>query len=117
MIELMSKKYDEHSYHCVHFALDVWEELTGDDLRANFARLLAPLRECTATRECSNRFAEVPAPVNPCLVVMRNGARQPHLGVFVDGKVMHLQHAGPMAVAPHNVVARYRDVRYYACVS
>lgn len=107
------KVYDDSKYNCAHFACEVWKDLTGDDLsrpltgalegwgmrrlRAHTLKVLKPLR----------------APQAPCLALFQAGHRNPHVGIFIDNKILHLTENGVNWSSVENVMLSFNRVRFY----
>lgn len=102
-------------YNCLHFARDVWLELTGDDIQ----RRLDALSEPEGTRHFSRgevkSFARLPRRSDPCLVLMRRPRGQPHVGVYLRGRILHLTEQGARFDLPQVALQAFtpRMVRYY----
>lgn len=113
MIGLLNKKYDADAYHCVHFVVDAWRELTQHDLSQQFAPLLQPIASIDAARSVWESFEEIVLPVSPCVVLMRCGADTSHMGVFYDGKVFHMRETGPHGATVPQLRMEYPTMRFF----
>ena len=86
----LSKEFSKE-YNCWHFAKDVWLQLKGQTL------------EVSTVQQAQVSYVELPAPRSPCLVLMEAIGHVPHIGVFLNGKVLHLKQNGawyqPLSVA------------------
>lgn len=70
LMPLMSKRW-AHNYTCNNFADDVWQALGKGHIKDERTRL--------------------DKPESPCIVYLSNSDTQDsHVGVFIDGKVLHL---------------------------
>lgn len=78
----LSSVFDIKSYNCWHFVKDVWLELRGQ------------LLEVATVRQAQVDYVELPAPRSPCLVLMEAVGQVPHVGVYLNGKVLHLKQNG-----------------------
>jgi hypothetical protein len=97
-------------YTCVHFADEVWRELTGEHLTG---KLMSAILEGKTVSSKDHTFREIPEPCDPCLVLMRRPRCPTHIGVFYKGRVLHLHDKG-VEFQPVKVAARYfTEVRYY----
>lgn len=89
--QFLSREYRMGSYNCLHFAAEVWEHLSGQDIHAALDGLLTGrLGERSVRRENVRAFRELPTPVDPCLVFFQNPKQTPHVGVWVQDRVLHL---------------------------
>lgn len=91
----LSKRYDKDTYHCLHFTRDVWFGLTGVDITDRLQGLLAPASERKPHRGALRAFKRLRRPVAPCVVYMRQLGQDPHVGVLVDHRLLHMQKHGP----------------------
>ena len=93
-------------YDCLAFARDVWAGLTGEDLRGRLDILHPDPRRLRV-------FERLSAPVDPCLVLMRRPRSQPHVGVYVRGRVLHLDAGGAKHVPLELVALSFLRVEFY----
>lgn len=77
-------------YDCLNFTAEVWLACTGEDLQGRLQELLGPRRRLGAGRR---RFERLERPEEPCLVVMQSHRANPHIGVYLRGRVLHLLHS------------------------
>ena len=111
--ELMSKRYDAHNYHCGHFTVDAWEMVTGEDASAKLAGLLVPL-DCVKVAKCTmSKCHELRAPKSPCFAVMTNALGDRHLGVFLDGRILHITETYPEMTKLNLATRMFKKVQFY----
>lgn len=67
-------------YDCLSLADEVWSALTGESLREKIRH---------------RSFVRLAAPADPCIVFMRGHRREPHVGVYLRGRVLHLRECAP----------------------
>jgi hypothetical protein len=110
----LGKRYDRVHYNCLHFSRDVWLDATGIDITDVLRDVLDPNTR-KPTRKLLQSFQEVKEPVDPCLVMMRRPRLAPHIGVWIRGKILHLQERGaeyqPLEIAS----VGFSSARYYIC--
>lgn len=70
----LPRRFDMQSYNCWHMTVDAWKDLTGQEL---------------TSRQLGN-FTELPAPRSPCIALMQRANEVPHVGVFYQGRILHL---------------------------
>lgn len=110
----LGRRYDRTEYNCLHFARDVWRDLTGVDITTRLEGLLSPQNRHPTRRHLRN-FQLLQAPRDPCLVLMVRHRAAPHLGVYLRGRVLHIHDLG-VEFLPVDVASRgFQNVRYYAC--
>lgn len=106
-------KYDEADYNCLHFACDIYQDLTGLSLSLDVIDL------CTARnlrRICPDklrRFVLIDTPINACIAVMRSPLAV-HCGIYTNGSIIHLDTDGIKSQQPHIAQRHYKSVKYYA---
>lgn len=100
-------------YNCLDFTREVWLALTGQDLTAKLTMLVGDFAGRKATPSGMRGFKKLLMPVSPCLVVMQRFKFVPHLGIFLDGRILHLPAHGaefqPLVVAR----AYFQRISYY----
>lgn len=102
------------AYNCAHYAVELWEREAGHDIRPVLRGFLAPAGERLVNPHALHAMRRIPAPIDPCLVLMRRGRSTPHLGVFIRGRVQHLAHLAPIRQPLHLATLGYQSVRFYA---
>lgn len=102
------------SYNCAHYATDLWEHETGQDLGQALSGFLCSRRSRSVGPELRHEFERLPAPRSPCIVLFRRGRTTPHVGVFLRGRVQHLTRSGPIRQLVAVAGVGYTSVRFYA---
>ena len=100
MDNLFCAVYNKKSYNCFHFARDVWRELTGGDSLIG------------SPRELRSIFERIKSPIDPCLVVF-TGGRDTHIGVYFEGRVMHLTESGVSRERLASASVGFKKVSFY----
>ena len=60
-------------------------------------------------------FQKLEQPISPCFVVMQRSKTQPHIGIYYNGRVLHMKENG-VEYQPLQVVRRYfTKIGFYAC--
>lgn len=96
------------AYTCFEFAGEVWEYLTGQDIKEAFALVKSrSVRRLAGSQRLEN-------PVSPCICILR-GVRRIHCGVYIEGGILQLTHDGVMWL-PEDVLLNlgYSEAGYYA---
>lgn len=108
------REYKRVKYTCIHFARDVWLELTGVDM---FSRI--GMREMSAWVREEQRaslgvlFERLDGPRDPCIVLMMRANLSPHIGVLVRGRLLHLTPSGAEHIPLELATMGFTDVRFY----
>jgi hypothetical protein len=110
----LSRRYNAKSYNCLHFVCEIWEDLTGTSITPYLTPVLVP-GERLLTSKVLKPFTRIPVPANPSLVFMRRRPFAPHIGIYVDGRVLHLLESGAQFQLLDVATEHYTDVRFYVC--
>ena len=107
------KVYNSAKYNCAHFVCEVWQDLTGDDLSWALAGSPAGLdaRKLHAHRLAS--WTLLKAPVSPCIALFQAGRKDPHVGIFLEDKILHITEDGVNWSSIENVMLCFNRVRFY----
>jgi hypothetical protein len=101
------------SYNCLDFVREVWLAMTGEDVTQRLTRLTGVFRQRRATITGVRGFRRLEQPVSPCFVVMQRRGFDPHVGIYLDRRVLHLHPRGaefqPLCVAQ----AYFKTIRFY----
>lgn len=98
-------------YDCLDLVCDVWEAHTGERIRDRLGDLLA-----SDGRRIGNAragFRRLPEPADPCIVVFHSDRSDPHVGVFLRGRVFHLLGRSPEFTEPDVAARGFTRVRYF----
>ena len=100
---LLDRKWTQ-DYTCNEFACETWELLTNESLTDRLNAFL----------NGEGSFEVLESPVSPCLVFFgRRDAGQSHVGVFYDGRLLHLSSKGVQYVEIDIVAMGFRTMRFY----
>ena len=110
----LGRAYERGRYDCLHFARDVWRDATGEDLGVRLDGLLGRTADRHVQPRHVRAFRRLDGFRDPCIVLMHGPRRDPHVGVFLRGRVLHLREEGsafdPVEVATFG----FSQVRCYA---
>jgi hypothetical protein len=116
-IDPLLNRTPKPSYNCLDFVTEAWSHLTGD---AGVMERLEALntgihaKDGRVVLSAVRGFAKLPQPSNPCFVVMQRFKTQPHIGIFYNGRVLHMKENG-VEYQPLPVVRRYfTKIGFYA---
>ena len=113
--DLHERTYQKKSYNCTHFAADVWERLTGQDIKEALTDTLAQYGVRHSAPDAARlRFKRLDAPgEGPSIALFLRPGCEPHMGVFIQDRVWHLHECG-VAFERFDVVAMFfKKVRFY----
>lgn len=113
MDEFFKKEYNSKEYNCAHFVADLWEYITGDDIRHILNGFLLPAKDRFVSSEIRHQFEKLEKPVNPCIVLMQRPRTAPHVGLWFNGKVFHIQKDGPQYQPLDVATLGFKTHRFY----
>lgn len=109
----LDRRYDREKYNCLHFARDVWADVTGVDISDLLANVFQP-EDRKVSKELLAKFHRLERPESPCLVLM-TGVMESHIGIFLRGNVLHIHEYG-VEFLPLDVACRgFKNIRFYTC--
>lgn len=109
-----TKVYNEDSYNCAHFVCEFWQELTGEDITHKLLPLLSSKDKRTAKGMHGNSlFTKHKNPVDPCIVVAKRKGNGTHVGVYHNGKIIHITKTRTEFVKPRIFMLMFDVARYY----
>lgn len=88
--KFFNRQYDEVNYNCMHFAAEIWKELTGKD----FLNLINGIINKNLNKTNKYEFEHLTAPSSPCIVIMKRRGCTSHVGIYFDNRVIHLTELG-----------------------
>jgi hypothetical protein len=109
----LGRQYDQSKYNCWHFVCDVWKDLTNVELVPDNMSpwQLDHLHGLVVKR--AQQLQRLPSAESPCLVLMLRKRIAPHIGVFHNGRVLHLNSRGAAYAPLHHATAGFPTVEYY----
>lgn len=107
-----AKEYHRVNYNCAHFAVEVWHEVTGQDLSGQMEVFAAPPGQAKVTKR-GHTFTRIVAPETPCLVLVNGVDRAAHLGVHLNGKMIHIRPTGVEFITLAVACRGAKRVRFY----
>lgn len=98
----LDRQFNWQSYNCWHFANEVWKDLCGKELLA------------TSADQAQGAYRVLHQAVSPCLVLFQGVAPVPHVGVYYQGRVLHLREEGARYEQLHLARIGFHTVTFYA---
>lgn len=102
-------RYDKSYYCCEHFLIDAYRHYTGVDLSERL------LTSGMFNPKNLKAFRAMDKPKQYSIVMFRE-YQKAHVGLWVDGKVLHLEQAGVTWQPLHIVMRAFDRVRFYEAV-
>lgn len=112
--DLLLKRFDIRKYNCWDLTREVWLRLTGQDLGTpELMHYTAPEFNDVVDAWDGARYREIVGPVSPCIVLMQRPRHMPHVGVFYQGRVIHIRRAGVQYQPIEVTSLGFTNIRYY----
>lgn len=111
----LDRIYDYRKYNCLHFARDVWLDLTGVDIGDSLNGLMGNPEDREPSKSHFKRFQRLASPITPCLAMMVRPQNAPHIGVFLNDRILHISPNGVTFQHPEVASFGFTSVRYYSC--
>lgn len=109
----LGRSFDEVRYNCWDLLRDAWLELTGEDLGCRTPVPASPLAMRRRFDQEEAEFARLEQPRSPCIVLMRRPRATPHVGLFWQRRVLHIQPGGARYDRLADARLGFSDVRFY----
>jgi hypothetical protein len=81
-------------YNCLDFVAEAWRYLVGDGQEVALLALCKAAHEGEIPKESIRAFERLREPITPCFVVFQRPKLSPHVGIYIDRRVLHLQPNG-----------------------
>lgn len=109
----LGKVHRGDSYNCLHFARDVWLAMTGEDFGLRMRALHAKASDRRVLAADLREFEKLDEPVSPCIALMRRPRTEPHMGIYLRRRILHLNERGAFFQPPHIAALVFQTVNYY----
>lgn len=109
----LSKTFKYKTYNCYDFVREVWLELTGKDLGAQTPSVSDVQSYTEKALQVANTLERLDQPADPSIVLLQRSRIEPHIGVYVGGKVLHLTRTGAYYMSLSQVTPGYPTVSFY----
>ena len=100
---LLSKTY-QPGYTCYEFACEAWLHIADENLSERMQSFL----------NGSGAFVPLHEPESPCITFFyRNDKSPTHVGLFIDGRILHLGFRGAQYAPMDLLMTTFKEVRFY----
>lgn len=111
---LLTRKFDRDHYHCVHFLIEAGNHLFAYDYSHCFLGLTGSLdNTLNPSKEGMDASDRVNKPSGGTIVLMIALDNKRHVGLYYDGRVLHLPEMGPRFDAMRSIQRQYKKVWFY----
>jgi len=84
------KNYDSQNYNCAHFIADVYSHIYGKEAKRLISKFILPFESSVSKLSIRRHFKQIKTAQENCLVVFHGRRSDNHVGVFIMGKVFHI---------------------------
>lgn len=109
----LNKVYDKRAYNCAHFVAEVWSDMFDYDLSIALTGFMRPRKERHVSIKDLRCFKRIDAPESPCIVLLQNYKEPPHVGIYLRGRVLHIQQSGVNFELLETVSVPFKKVSFY----
>lgn len=100
---LLGKAY-QPEYTCYEFACDAWQHIADENLTERMQEFLNGI----------GAFTRLEVPASPCIAFFYRTDKSPtHVGLFIDGRILHLGFRGAQYVPLDLLMTTFKEVRFY----
>lgn len=101
--DLFDREYTQ-GYTCNEFACEAWQQITNENLTERLNNHLNGIGD----------FEHLSKPISPCIAFFsRNSKSSTHVGLFFQGKILHLSPRGVQYVPLEYVMLVFKTVSFY----
>lgn len=109
----LSRVYRKGLYTCIEFTAEVWKDLSGEDIGERLRVIHVPSADRRLTPSDLRRFQRLSVPTSPSIALMRRPKTVPHMGIFLRGRILHLNEMGASFQSPHFAGLGFKTVTHY----
>lgn len=101
------------SYNCFDFVREIWSYWTGEDIADKLKGLQGAFKDRKPSASGMKAFTRIDEPINPCFIVLLRRPMTPHVGIYIDGEMLHLKQSGAV-IEPLQIAKGYfKQIRFY----
>lgn len=113
--QFFGKKYHAKHYNCAHFVCDVLAQIKSPDMAALLRGFLCAKKDRKVLKDDLSKIVVLQKPVDWCVVLFQRPKSSTHVGVYLQGRVLHLSKES-VQFQPLDVVALgFKKVRFFTC--
>lgn len=106
------KVYDDANYNCAHFVIEIWKRCLGFEVNA-LASFLTGRSSRVIDSSARKAFTRLTEPRQWCLVLFHTSRTAPHVGIWLNGRVIHNSKSGVHWVDLEAAMLGFNKVSYY----
>jgi hypothetical protein len=113
--QFFGKKYCPKNYNCAHFVCDVLAVLKSPEMGDVLRGFLCAKKHRKVLKDDLSKIILLDKPIDLCVVLMQRPKAATHVGIYVQGRVLHLSQQS-VQCQPLDVVALgFKKVRFFTC--
>jgi hypothetical protein len=107
-IDIYLNRVPKQNYNCLDFVNEVWLGLFGGNVKERLDCLSSSIHATQGKILFApvKGFTKLSKPESPCFVVMQRKKLTPHIGIYYNGRMLHLRDNG-VEYQPLQVAKRY----------
>jgi hypothetical protein len=108
--------HDMGKYNCWDFIRDVWLEVKDQDIGKRTPKTVTLKNLKSKFIEEESQFKKIDSPISPCIVLFRRKKSLPHVGVYLEGFVLHLPEKQTSRMDKLEIVGKgFTEIGFYTC--
>jgi hypothetical protein len=111
-IDKFLDRVKRRDYNCLDFTREVWLQLCGEDMKDRLDKLINAVAVRRVSVSSVRGFEFLRVPRSPCFVVMQRFKLSPHVGIYLNGKILHLSATGAEYQSINVVKQSFQSVRF-----
>jgi cell wall-associated NlpC family hydrolase len=108
----LSRRFNYQTSNCWHLVRDFWYELHGVQLPDHTPSNVWQQGNAAAEAAAVS-YRELTAPADPCIVLLRFPRGTPHVGVYYQGRVLHITPYGAFYQTLDTLQRGWRTCQFY----
>lgn len=100
-------------YNCFDFVREVWLYWTGEDVANKLTGLTGRFKDRRPNISGVRAFTRIQEPINPCFIVLLRRPFVPHVGIYIDGEMLHLRDSGVVIEPLQIAKGHFSSIRFY----
>ncbi len=110
----LDRVYNSSKYNCTHFVCEIWNDLFKQDISKALGGALRAQRERRINAHDLASFKRLALPVAPCIALFQISAKAPHVGIFLNGRILHITESGVEWNCLEIIMLNFNKVRFYS---
>lgn len=109
----LDRIYNARTYNCAHFVCEVWKEFNNTNIEYALKGAMTGSRNRGLHAHRLDSLERVATPSGACLALFQANRKDPHVGIWIDGKILHITEMGVQWSPLEILMIRFNQVRFY----